>query len=60
MYIKVKDLYDIIDDLIQDCANDTILNENESELSDETLNLIYHNVKLFTLKLKDRIEEIDK
>lgn len=48
-------LFDIIDDLLQDCANETIDCEDCKDLTDEELALIYNNVKLFTLKLKDRI-----
>ena len=55
--MEKEKLYNIIDDLLQDCANETIFSENESELSDKELELIYNNVKLFTLKLKDKIEE---
>lgn len=48
-------LFDIIDDLLRDCYNETIDCEDEKDLTDEELELIYNNVKLFTLKLKDRI-----
>lgn len=49
-------LFDIIDDLLQDCANETILCEDiKEDITDEELQLIYDNVKLFTLKLKDKI-----
>ena len=51
-------LFDIIDDLLQDCANETIDCEDIKEnITDDELQLIYDNVKLFTLKLKDRIED---
>lgn len=50
-------LFDIIDDLLQDCYNETIDCEEEKDLSDDELELIYNNVKLFTLRLKDRIED---
>ena len=50
-------LFDIIDDLLQDCYNETIDCENEKDLTDEELELIYNNVKLFALKLKDKIED---
>lgn len=48
-------LYDVIDDLLVDCANETIYDENKNNLNDEELKLIYDNVKLFALKLKDKI-----
>ena len=48
-------LFDIIDDILQDCSNETIDCEDDKDLTDEELELIYNNVKLFTLKLKDRI-----
>lgn len=47
-------LFDIIDNLLQDCQNETIDRE-DYELTDEEAELIYNNVKLFTLKLKDKI-----
>ena len=54
-------LFDIIDDLLVDCANDTIYCEDiKKGITDDELELIYDNVKLFTLKLKDRIwDELD-
>lgn len=56
--MKVEQIFDIIDDLLQDCANETIFCENiREDRTDEELQLIYDNVKLFTLKLKDRIGE---
>ena len=53
--LKISKLFDIIDDLLIDCANETIYDENINELDDEILELIYNNVELFTLKLKARI-----
>lgn len=50
-------LFNIIDDLLVDCANETIYREDITDLSDEELELIYNNVKLFVLKLKDRISD---
>lgn len=51
-----KKLFDIIDDLLQDCANETIFCEDiKEDITDEELQLIYDNIKLFTLRLKDRI-----
>lgn len=53
-----KQIFNIIDDLLQDCANETIDCENiKEDITDKELELIYNNVKLFTLKLKDRIED---
>lgn len=48
-------LFDIIDDLLQDCYNETIDCENCMNLTNKELKLIYDNVKLFTMKLKDKI-----
>lgn len=48
-------LFDIIDDLLLDCYNETIDYENCTTLTDKELKLIYDNVKLFTMKLKDKI-----
>ena len=52
--MKKEDLFNIIDDLLQDCQNETIDRE-DYDLTDEEAELIYNNVKLFTEKLKDRI-----
>lgn len=52
-----EELYNIIDDLLQDCYNETIDCEDDKDLTDEELKLIYDNVELFTLRLKDRIED---
>lgn len=58
--MEKEKLFDIIDDLLQDCQNETIDRE-DYELTDEEAELIYNNVKLFTLKLKDKImdEELE-
>ena len=54
--MEVEQIFNIIDDLLQDCANETIFCEDTKEdITDKELELIYNNVKLFTLKLKDRI-----
>lgn len=50
-----EELFDIIDDLLQDCYNETIDCEYDKDLTDKELKLIYDNVKLFTMKLKDKI-----
>lgn len=57
--MKVEQIFNIIDDLLQDCANYTIYREDieEDTINYEELELIYNNVKLFTIKLKDKIEE---
>lgn len=48
-------LYNIIDNLLQDCYND--LFECENDVDEDTAKIIYHNVELFTLKLKDKLED---
>ena len=45
-------IFDIIDDLLQDCYNDLFEYE---EIDKKTAKIIFDNVKLFTLKLKDRL-----
>lgn len=50
-----EELFNIIDNLLQDCYNETIDNENDDDLTDEEAELIYNNVALFTKKLKDAI-----
>jgi hypothetical protein len=50
-----EELFNIIDNLLQDCYNETIDNENDDDLTDEEAKLIYNNVALFTEKLKDAI-----
>ena len=45
----------LLDDLLQDCYND--LYEYE-EIEKQKADLIYNNVKLFTLKFKDKLEDI--
>lgn len=54
-----EQIFNIIDNLLEDCANYTIYREDieEDTITDEELELIYNNVKLFTIKLKDRIEK---
>ncbi len=54
--MKKEELFNIIDDLLQDCYNETIDREDE-ELSEKDAELIYNNVELFTLKLKDKISD---
>ena len=58
--MKKEKLFNIIDDLLQDCRNETIDRE-DYDLTDEEAELIYNNIKLFTLKLKDKImdEELE-
>lgn len=51
----IKDeLFNIIDDLVQDCYNDCFEYE---DLDEEKAKTIYNNVKLFSLKLKDKITD---
>ena len=52
--IEIEKLIDIIDDLLQDCYNDLFEYEN---IEQEKAEIIYKNVKLFTLKLKDKLQE---
>ena len=54
--MQKEKLYDIIDNLLQDCYNETIDRE-DYDLTDEEAELIYNNVNLFVMKLKDKIEE---
>ena len=54
--MKKEDLFNIIDDLLQDCYNETIDRE-DYDLTDKEAELIYNNVELFTLKLKDKITD---
>ena len=51
---KEKIIY-ILDDLLQDCYNDLFEYE---EIEEEKAKLIFDNVKLFTLKFKDKLQEI--
>ena len=53
--MKKEDIIEIIEDLLQDCYND--LFEYETNIPSQESKLIYNNVKLFTLKLKEKIEE---
>ena len=48
-------IIEIIDDLLQDCYNDLFEYENVEEI---VAKVIYQNVELFTLKLKEKMEEI--
>lgn len=51
-----KELENILEDLLQECFND--LYEYE-DITQENADLIYNNVKLFTLKLKDKLEDLN-
>ena len=49
-------LFNIIDDVLQDCANETIYSEeDEEDITEEELQLIYNNICWYVNKLKDRI-----
>lgn len=52
--IEIEKLIDILDDLLQDCHNDLFEYE---EIEEEKAKTIYGNVKLFALKLKDKLQE---
>lgn len=54
--MKKEELFNIIDDLLQDCYNETIDRE-DNELNEKDATLIYNNVELFTLKLKDKVSD---
>lgn len=55
MFTK-EEIFNIIDNLLQDCYNETI--DREDDLLDETLaGLIYDNVELFTERLKDKLTD---
>lgn len=55
--MEKEKIFLIIEDLLQDCYND--LFEYATSISLKESNLIYDNVELFTLKLKEKIEEIE-
>lgn len=48
-------LIDIIDELLIECENDVFEYE---DIEDDKAQLIYDNVSLYTLKLKEKIEEM--
>ena len=52
--IKISKIDEIITDLLQDCENDLFEYEN---IEENKAKMIYDNVKLFTLKLKDKIND---
>lgn len=52
--MEKEKLFEIIEDLLQDCYNDLFEYE---EIEGEKAEIIFENVKLFTLKLKDRLKE---
>jgi len=54
--MKKEELLNIIEDLLQDCYNDLFEYE---EIEEDKAKLIYNNVKLFTLKLKEKVEEAE-
>ena len=53
--MEKEEIIDLLDDLLQDCYNDLFEFE---EIEEEKAKLIYENVKLFTLKFKDKLEDI--
>lgn len=63
--MKKEKLFNIIDDILQDCYNETIDREDydfddlltKIKNGDELAKIVYDNVELFTMKLKDRIED---
>lgn len=50
-------LIDIIDELLIECENDVFEYE---DIEEDKAKLIYDNVLLYTLKLKEKIEEMLK
>ena len=54
--MKKEKIFKIIDDILQDCYNETIDREDD-DLEEELAKIIYDNVELFTLKLKDKIDD---
>lgn len=50
-------LIDIIDELLMECENDVFEYE---DIEEDKAKLIYDNVLLYTLKLKEKIEEMLK
>lgn len=58
-------LFNTIDDILQDCYNETIDREDydfddlltKIKNGDELARIVYNNVELFALKLKNRIED---
>lgn len=53
--INKEDLKELLEDLLQECFNDLYEYEDTEQ---EKADLIYDSVKLFTLKLKDRLEDL--
>ena len=52
--IDIEKIYVLLEDLLQECYNDLYEYEN---IEKEQADIIYKNVKLFVLKLKDRLGE---
>lgn len=52
--IKISKIDEIITELLKDCENDLFEYEN---IEEDKAKMIYDNVKLFTLKLKDKIND---